>query len=299
MSKITWSDQQTIAQQIAGLSDATSLRKFQRDMNIGGSKFLAALGREYNRHSRFTDLIANQQYYQLPEDAQKLKEIVVSTGSYRPPMEQIPDEFAWNMMNMLTITGQPSHFWVRGNNEFGLYPTPSNTLAAGIEMVFSPKHIEMTQNDFVTGTVAVAQNSTTLTHSATGFTAKMVGQWFQNTDGSDENWYQIASFTSTSVLELGNEYQGDTVTAATFRIGQVMDLPEEYLEGPIDYSMYRHYLRRGDTNKAADFKALFQDAVDMAKETYGNTTDSQVVNAEPDFRRYNPFRGDPPASISA
>lgn len=299
MSKITWTDQQTIAKQIAGLTDAMSLLKFKRDMNIGASKFLAALGREYNRHSRFTDLVSGQQYYQLPEDGQKLKELIVSTGSYRPPMEQIPDEFAWNMMNMLSITDQPSHYWVRGNNEFGLYPTPANSVTAGIEMVFSPKHVQFTQDDFTTGTIAIAENGTTLTHSATGFTAKLVGQWFQNTDGSDENWYKIASFTSTSVLELENVYQGETVTAASFRIGQVMDLPEEFLEAPIDYAMYRHYLRRGDNTKAADFKLLYQDAVDMAKDTYGNTTESQVISAEPQFRTWNSWRGDPPASITA
>lgn len=299
MSKITWTDQQTIAKQVAGLTDAASLLKFKRDMNIGASKFLAALGREYNRHSRFTDLVAGQQFYQLPEDAQKLKELIVSTGSYRPPMEQIPDEGTWNFMNMLGITGMPSHYWIRGNNEFGLYPTPAHDVTSGIEMVFSPKHVEMTQNDFSDGTVMIDQDSTTLTHSATGFTPKMEGQWFQNTDGSDENWYRIASYTNPSVVELENNYQGLSVTIATFRVGQVMDLPEEFLEAPIDYAMYRHYLLRGNIQKAAEFKALYQDALDMAKNTYSNTTESQVITGEPVYRTYNPFRGDPPASITS
>lgn len=301
--KITFTDQQNIAKQISGLSDTVSLAKFKRDINIGGSRFLAALGREYNRHSRFADLEAGKQYYQMPEDAQKLKELVVAVGpgnpGYRPPMEQIPDEFAWNMMNMLQTTGQPSHFWIRGNNEFGLYPIPSATVEAGIQMVFSPKHVQLTEDDFTTGTIAIAQGTTALTHSATGFTPRMVGQWFQNTDGSDENWYQIAEYTSSSELQLGNNYQGLSVNLSSFRIGQVMDLPEECLEAPVDYAMYRFYLRRGNPQTAGDFKAIYQDALDLAKDTYGNTTDSQVVMAEPLFRSYNPFRGDPPASISA
>lgn len=301
--KITFTDQQNIAKQISGLSDAVSLAKFKRDINIGGSRFLAALGREYNRQSRFTDMEAGQQYYQMPMDAQKLKELVVSLASgdpgYRPPLEQIPDEFAWNMMNMLSVTGQPSHYWVRGNNEFGLYPTPADSIEGGIQMVFSPKHVQLTEDDFTTGTIAITQGTTVLTHSATGFTPKMVGMWFQNTDGSDENWYQIAEYTSPSVLQLGNNYQGLSVSTSTFRIGQVMDLPEEFLEAPVDYAMYRFYLRRGNPDQAGDFKAIYQDALDMARNTYGNTTDSQVISAEPLFRTYNPFRGDPPASISA
>ncbi len=298
MSKLTWTDQQAMAQQLAGLTDSASLLKFKRDMNIGASKFLASLGREYNRHARYTDLVAGQQFYQLPEDAQKLKELTVSTGSYRPPMEQIADEFQWNMLNMLSITGMPSHYWIRGNNEFGLYPTPANNVSGGIQMVFSPKHVEMTQNDFTTGTITITQGSTTLTHSATGFTAKLVGQWFQNTDGTDENWYQVASLTSSSVLVLGNDYQGLSAAGSSFRIGQVMELPEECLEAPVDYAMYRFYLLRGSSQKAAEFKSLYQDALDMAKNTYAITTESQVIAALPQYRTYNNWRGDPPASIT-
>lgn len=296
--KITFQDQYTLAQEISGLIDTASLIKFKRDINIGASKFLAGLGREYNRHSRFTDVVAGQQFYQLPEDGQKLKEVIVSQGSYNPPMEQIPDEWAWRMMNMLSVSGMPSHYWVRGSSEFGLYPIPAATVTKGIELVFSPKHIQMTQADYSTGTVTVSNGSTTVIGSSTVFTSMMIGQWFQTTDGTDENFYKIASFTSATQIDLENYYQGTSGGTKTFRLGQVMDLPEEWLESPVDYAMYRHYLRRGDVNKAADFKSLWQDGLDNAKDTYGNTTESQVINAEPRFRTYNPFRGDPPSSIS-
>jgi hypothetical protein len=297
--KITWSDQQSLAQQISGFKDATSLGRFKMDMNIGATKFLSRLSREYTRISRFTDLVATQQYYQFPADDMKLKEVIVSTGSYKPPMEQIPDEFAWRMMNMLNIQGFPSHFWIRGNSEFGLYPTPAYNVTKGIEMVFSLQHIQLTQDDFKTGSVTVAQNSQTITHSANGFTASMVGSWFQNTDGTDENFYQVKDFVNTSTLTLKNFYQGAGETTSSFRVGQVMNIPEAFLEGPVDYAMYRHYLKRGNDNRAAEFKALFEQSLEEAKETYGNVTESQVITAEPIFRRYNPFRGDPPANITA
>lgn len=296
--KVTWTDQQAMAQQSAGTVDATTLLRLKRDMNIGATKFLAALGREYNRHSRFTDLVSGQQYYQLPEDAQKLKQVIVSTGSYFPPMEQIPDEFAWRMMNMLAIQGRPTHYFIRGSREFGLYPTPADSVDSGIELVFSPKHVQLTQDDYTTGTVTVAEDSVTVTHSGTGFTQNMIGRWFQTTDGTDENFYRIQSFTSTSILVLENFYQGPSASGVTFRIGQVMDLPEEFLEGPVDYAIYRHYLKRGNPSRASEFKSLFEGALDDAKNLYSITTESQVINAEPIFRQYNPFRGDPPASIS-
>lgn len=307
--KITFQDQYTIAQEIAGLTDQASLVKFKRDINTGGTMFLAGLGREYNRHSRTTNMVAAQQYYQMPEDAQKLKEIIINTGGWYVPLEQIPDEMAWRMMNMMSVTGQPTHYFIRGNSEVGLYPIPSSSITDGVELVFSPKHTQLTEADTTntntSTTVTVTLNSTTITNSGTSFTQIMEGQWFQTTDGTDERWYKIQSFTNSSTLVLENFYQGPSGGTKPFRIGQVMDLPEEYLEAPADYAMYRHFLRRGSSKsryssgKAIEFKQLFDGALDAAKDTYGNTTESQVINAEPIFRTYNPFRGDPPSSISA
>ena len=309
MAKLTWTDQQNIAQELSGLTDSATLAHLKRDMNTGAALFMAGLNREYNRHSRFTNLVANQQYYQIPEDAFMLKEVVVSSGTYNPPMEQIPDEFAWRQMNSLPVQGLPSHYFVRGRNEFGLYPIPANSVTSGIELVFAPKNTQMTENDFgsaagLTGTgttVAVTNGSQTITHSATGFTAKMVGQWFSVTDGSDENWYQITGYTSSSVMTIENYFQGLSNNTVNFRIGQVMDLPEEFLEAPVDYAIYRFYLKRGiiGLTQANEFKALFDGALQAAKDLYGQVSESQVINATPQFRTYNPFRGDPPSSISA
>ena len=297
--KITYTDQQNIAKEIIGLTDATTLITIKRDINIGASLFLACLGREYNRKARFTDLVADQQYYQLPEDGHKLKEVIASSGGWNVPLEQIPDEHAWRMMNMFTTTGQPSHYFIKGYDELGLYPIPSATITDGLELAFSPRHVELTQDDYTTGTVTVTNGSQTVTGSGTTFTAKMVGQWIQVTDGTDGNWYRVSAFTSATVLSIENFYQGTSGGTKTFRIGQIPDLPEEYAEAPVDYACYRHFLKRGDAVKAGTFKTLFENAQEMAKEEYSTTTDSQVITAEPKYRTYNNWRGDPPASISA
>lgn len=297
--KITWSDQQNLIQEITGLTDAASLTVFKRDINTGASLFLAVLGREYNRKSRVTDLKADQQYYQLPEDAHKLKEVIASWSStYKNPLEQVPDEHSWRRLNMVSVTGQPTHYFIRGYDEIGLYPIPSANVTNGLELVFSPRHVQLTEDDYSTGTVTVTDGSQTVTGSGTTFTAKMVGQWFQVTDGTDENWYRVSAYTSATVLTIENYYQGTSGSGKTYRIGQVMDLPEEYLEGPVDYAAYRFYLKRGSKEKN-DFKALFEESLQRAKQEYGQMTDNQVINAEPEYRIYNPFRGDPPASISA
>ena len=296
--KLTFTDMQNLAKEVVGLTDAATVLKLKRDINVGAGKFLAALGREYNRKSRFTDSIANQQYYQLPEDAQKLKEIVYNNGDWKVPLEQIPDEFTWRQLNMMNTVGLPTHYFIKGFDEVGLFPIPSSAVTDAIELVFSPKHVELTQDDYTTGTLTVTEGSQTITGSGTTFTSKMVGQFLQVTDGTDGNWYRVSDFVSATVLTLENYYQGTSGATKTYRIGQVVDLPEEFAEAPSDYACYRHYLRRGDETKSSTFKTLFDSALEAAQNDYGNTTDSQVVNAQPQYRTYNPFRGDPPTSIS-
>lgn len=298
--KLTFSDMQGIAQEVVGLTDATTLTKLKRDINVGCGKLLAALGREYNRKARFTDLVASQQFYQLPEDGQKLKEVIVNTGGWEPPMEQIPDEHIWRQLNMMPVTGQPTHYFIKGNDELGLFPIPGVTVSDGIELVFSPKHVELTQSDYTTGTLTVTNGSQAVTGSGTAFTSKMEGQWLQVTDGTDGNWYRVSAYVSPTALTLENYYQGTSGSTKTYRLGQVVDFPDEYAEAPSDYACYRHYLRRGDRVKADTFKVLFDNALESAKDEYGNTTDNQVVTVEPQYRTYNPFRGDPPPNgISA
>jgi len=298
--KLTFSDLQSISKEISGLTDAVSVARFKRDINMGAMLFLAGLGREYNRKSRFANIVANQQFYQLPEDGHKLKEVVVSTGGWRPPMEQIPDEHEWRKLNMMNVVGQPTHYWIKGYDEIGFFPIPGYSLTNGIELVFSPRHVEMTQDDYVTGTITVTNGSQTVTGTGTTFTDKMVNQWLQTTDGTDENWYRVSAYVSATVLTLENFYLGTSGSAKAYRIGQVPDMPEEYIESCADYAMYKHYTRRGSQKsrysigQAGEFKALFEEALIAAKNQYSQTTDNQVIIAEPQYRSFNPFRGDPP-----
>lgn len=292
----TFEDQYLLAQEVSGLTDATSLQKFKRDINNGARKIMAALDREFTRKSRTTNLVANQQYYQLPEDALRVSIVIATSGGFAQPLEQIPDEQAWRYMNISSPTGQPSHFFVRGFDEIGLYPTPSANVTDGLEIVFEPKHVLMTEAD-VTGTATVTNGSVTVTDSATSFTQSMIGRQLQITDGTDGRWYRISAFTSTSIISLENYFQGLS-GSKTYRIGQVADIPDELIEAPVDYAIFMHYLKRSDMRRAGEFKALFSEAIDQAREYYSTSTSSAVIWAEPTYRTYNPFRGDPPASIS-
>lgn len=290
---LTFTDQVNIAKSISGVADAANVTNFKRDINTGGTRFMAIMARPFDRQSRFADQVANQQYFTYAVDMLRLSDIIVQTGTVWRPLTEITDENEWRLLNQTTVNGIPYYYFVRGFNEVGLYPIPSATIIAGLELVFEPKHVLLTQDDFTTGTVITTNDSQTITHSAAGFTNAMVGRFFQTTDGSDGNWYRIQSYTDASNLVLENYFIGLSSNLASFRIGQVMNIPEEFHEAPVDYAMHRYYLQRGDRTQATDFRSLFEGSLAACQDLYGQSSSNQIVTANENIRVWNPLLDTP------
>jgi hypothetical protein len=197
----------------------------------------------------------------------------------------------------MTNSGEPYLFFPKGKNVISLFPTPSVSVTEGIRIYYEPKQSRMTSADYKTGTVAVVNGSTTLTHSGTGFTPSMVGSYFYVTDGTDGYEYMISGYTSTSVLTIDNVYEGITNPTATFVIGQVPDVPDEYLPSIIDYALGRGAIRNGDRRGGAEFLLLFQSAIEEAKDTYGTPTSNQHTPSPMDERGWHQF-DIPPRGLS-
>lgn len=267
-----------MAQQITGDVSAAQLIDFKRDINEGGVMFLNRLGRKFNKEYKTASIVAAQQYYQMPSDVLRISEIKVLNGTYFYTPELVVSEEMWNTLNATTLSGSyPTHYYIRGFNEVGLWPVPSAAVVGGLSVSFEPQHVELTQADFTTGTVTVSNGSTVLTHSATGFTAQMVGRWIQITDGTDGKWYRIASYTSSSVLGLENFYEGISGSGRTFRIGEVMKIPQGYQDAPVYYAADRFYLTQNDQASSDRYSQRFDLKVKSAKETYGRSTSQMGV----------------------
>lgn len=256
---------------------ATSLVLIKRAINQGAKKFGAVLNREWRQSEKIFSLVADQQYYQLPEDAIRLRWITVTIGSVAYPLTEIADEDTWRDINMTTTTSSiPTHYYVRGNDEFGIYPTPSATVASAGRISYERRMRDMAQADYSTGTITVTNADATITHSGTGFSSSMIGRWFSVTDGSaDGMWYRISAYTDTSNMELENTYAGTTGSGRTFIIGEIPDIPEEFHESLIDYACYRYYRRRRDNSLAREMRAVFEDAIDECRSNYSTKTGSQ------------------------
>lgn len=272
-------------QQITGDYSSTRLTIFKRDINEGGAVFLNRLGRKFNKGYETADLKSGQQYYQFSANVLRDSAVSVLHGTFWYTPELITSEEEWNRLNAIVISGNyPLQYFIRGFNEIGLRPQPSSDTVGGLKISFEPQHIQLTQDDFTAGTVTVNNNTILITHSATGFTPQMVGRWFQITDGTDARWYRIASYVSSSQMNLENFFEG-LDGSHTFRIGEVMKIPQGYQDAPVYFGAERHYIGLNDQRTSPIFHQRFEDKLTICKETYGRSTSQMGVKSKNRMRR--------------
>lgn len=268
----------TIQEEISDTSDET-LVLIKRFLNTGVTIFRSRLKRPFLRLSRTTDLVADQQYYQLPEDVIRPSGVVVTVGDNQYPVREITSENIWRELNASSgaSSATPMYYFLRGNDEIGLFPTPASAVTAGLEVWFEPRIGRMSQPDYTTGTITVTNGSASVTHSGTGFTPGMVGRYLIVENGMDSIAYRIAAYVSTSQLTLENYYAGDSGSGLSFRIGEASGIPEDFETAPMDYALHRLYLRRRNRQLANDYKALFEAAIDDARSQYASPSSGSIV----------------------
>lgn len=277
------------AADIIGVNTAQStvaLLNIQADINQGLRLFKNASRRYWTRKEIKADLVANQQFYTLPEDLVRVTTVKSTNGGFIYPVVMVDSEEFWNRLNLVPAmtVGIPTHGFIRGRNELGLYPVPGSNSAGGLIVSYEPRLRDMTIED-TTPTISVVNGSAAVTvPSGTPFNKNMIGSWLQVTDGSDGNWYQIVGFTDTTHITLENVYQGPTATSVASLIGQVPDIPEDYHLGLVYYAAYNYYLKRKEQAQAAGFKSLYEDLLKQYKDNYAAKTTGLV---QPDITAYN------------
>lgn len=279
---ITWQESYEKAQTISGDTTAASLAMFKADINLGNRKFNAAIDNYFTRRSKSANLVADQQYYQLPPDCIRVIGIdFVQSGTRRLPVRQIRSEYQWRKMNFVQQSSNwITYYFVKGSDEIGLYPIPSDSVSAGLIIYYEPRSAELSQDDYTTGTVTVTNASQTITHSATGFSQNMVNRCFKVTDGSDGYSYRVSGFTSTSILTLEEPYLGYSGAGKTFKIGETFLYPEEYHDAPVDFALARYFEMNNNKERAAYHLGKFNTALNEAKERYASSSQSQVITDE-------------------
>lgn len=246
-----------------------------------------------------TASVVGQQFIKLPADCQKVKTAVVILGSIRYTPSEIVSQVEWDQQNRITNlkSNIPLYYFVKGKTsggkEIGFYPTPSGATVNGVELTYKRQVKSVNIADYTTGTITTAtQGSRSLVGGGTSWNSSMVGRFIIIAEtaavkGGDGIAYEIESVQSTTALTLVTPYLGESIATgtATYTIYSAPLLPLEFQLIPVYKAAHEYWLTVGnDSERAAEFKALYVDHLNMLEQTYGTKT-SNVVLAESNYER--------------
>lgn len=241
--------------------------------------------------------IAQTQFYNLPAQVKKIINLTVTIGSVVWQPKECPSRQYWDSLNVITFYQDfPSYFFIY-NGQIGIYPIPASSSNI-VTMNYKTRIVDLAMADVdqltAPSTVSIISNTTIVTASAPTFKQWMAGQWirvpFSNTDSADgdNQWYQIDTITTSTILVLKNPYSGSNVTAGQFTIGQASILPEDYQDLPLyRMGMIYYTTRFPDATKAKLYQNLWEEGEAKLNDEFGSKT-SSVVLTDTDESIVNP-----------
>lgn len=188
---------------------------------------------------------ADQNYLYVPNDMRKVTTIRVNVGTGTSVTTYVPVEVCdvkkWQIILAYRLgSNQYPYFCYQQGQKLLFSPVPSVT---GTEFVITGhqniKDINIA--DTTAGSiVSIALGATTVTGTGTSWTSGMAGQYIRITqtnaaNGGDGYFYEVASITDSTHLELVKPYQGTSISAATaaYTMGFGTYFPESWQMAPI------------------------------------------------------------------
>ena len=194
---------------------------------------------------RTVDTVADQNYVYIPNNMRKVTGVRVVVGSGTSATIYLPrlvfDAQKWELILAYRLgSNQYPYFCYQQGQKLLFSPIPSET-GTDVVLIGRRKITDVNIADYTTGTItSIANAATTVTASGSTWTTGMAGQWIRITqtaaaNGGDGEWYEVASVTSSTVLELVKPYQGTSITAGTavYTMGQITYEPESYQMAPV------------------------------------------------------------------
>lgn len=283
---IIWDKSYGLAQKWSGDASATMLVDFKFLLNLGYKDILNTFTGEETEDVRTTSTQTSTRAIKLAPNYIRMHSVTATIGSQVFDLVEEESQEKWNERLYLNRTStRPEVYFLRprfgvGGTEILLDPIPSGT-STTITTNYAANARDLSQDSYVTGTIAVTNGSAMITGTTTVFTAAMVGRYFQITDiTGDGNWYRITGFTSTTVLTIENKYDGLTVSGKAYTISEIFALPEEMQMLPVYYTMMHYYLgyrQDKDEKRLALWETRYKAGMVAAEKRYKRKGKSNVL----------------------
>ena len=257
-----------------GSTDATLVAFFKRHLGTRYQDLLAEFSNfKTEAPPQTAATVADQQFYHNPPGIVDIEAMNIDIGDMNIPLQVVNSQEVWDNLNYVSISSYPTHFFPR-RDDFGLWPVPDDEYTINFASHYRDRNLS--NADITTTTVTVANNDATVTHVGTSFTALMVGRWFKV--DQDGQWYRIASFTSTSVIELESVFEGSSGGGLSYVIAEVPELPDE-THILLSYGVTADYFRgpRKDMKTANQWEAMYINGLDKAKKRYASRSNKRLI----------------------
>jgi len=275
------------------VNDSTATNLTFGDMLINESLRMIYASHAWDFMEKTFDITtaASTQFYDLPHDYEKLVAVEQTNSTTQHVPREVKSRKEWDLLNSSTSdAGDIPEYYFIFNKQIGLYPK-SSAGANTLTLTYKKTTPDLNIADYTTGTVDIAPNADeTITGSGTTWTSPMAGRWMRITHSDtatasgDGLWYEIASRTSDTVLELVRTYQGTALTtgaAAAYTIGQMPALPEAFHLLPVYHAAMTYFSTKNvDQNRYTYFSVLYRDMFDLLKKSHGRRTTSVSLNRE-------------------
>lgn len=268
---LSWQDLYTQTQKIVSDSTADTLVTIKIFLNEAKNIIMEDLGLSVTERTTTITSVASQKEYNLPIKFHRIKSATFTSGGYQQPIDIVESQEYWDELQYINTgtSDTVTHCFIRnpiGINEatIELFPTPASS-SLSLIVVYESKEVDMSADDYTTGTVTVTNGDETVTGSGTTFTSAMVGRYLATTN--DKNWYRIESYTSATSIELNKKFEGTTAATQTYRIIDAMPVPERLHTLPMFYAASFIYGVKGGTQEQVKYMAMFDNAFAKAKES--------------------------------
>lgn len=296
----TWTEVETKLQRQARDNNADTLTQLKQDWNTGYHMFNAKLARYYSRKQQFTTLTAAQGIYQTPIDCVRIMGMTVSVSTnFQPPVKKIASEQRWReITSYQTNSNWPVYYYMLGNDEYQLWPAPSQTTVNGLRFWYQQQDHDLSVEDVTSTstsqTATVTNGSVTVTMTGTPLNAGMASLYFQVVGETDNTWYEIISAT-TNTLTLKTPYVSTSGGSKAWRVGQLSIVPQEYADAPLHYSLGMFFSANGNEARSQFHlgteknPGMFYSMISDCKSEYSASSTSNVIVDDDSLGDYNPW----------
>ena len=240
--------------------------------------------------TRTGTVTGSQNYITLPNNFNRLVYLQIATGGIKYFPKFIPSKNLWTNTQKLTssfLSDIPEYCHIDDDDRLYIYPTPASSSPTYSIKYFRREKalISADFTDKTAGTVAASPGSATIVGTGTSFVATDVGNYIFLPDGY---FYEVTGYTSSTVITIGKNYEGNSVSGGSYRLGRIPIFPDEGDSILIYGALIDMWTKREDAGRSQQNFEFFMAGMKKLKEQRQYMNDDSRVFSVNETNIQNP-----------